>query len=286
VAEAPQERAQHDQGDPDLLDDLVEQLDRTRRLLTKGPEEAAEVVLDRHGRRSAEESRLAGELATTRSLANPDRFLEAHRLVMRALEIHDRDGWRHVQVVRMGPATPVVEYLAELVARYVVRSYTQDVARRLYLLYARREAQATLGTPERNLLAQAREEAERVAAGYGGASFPAIVSGIAAVPLLAGLVRGLGGLDWLDDTVQLVIGAIAIAVFGLISYVLLRGAATARQRARLLMDSPLRALWDTIGHAGRPPEDDATTFAAIGIVLTFVGWFVVPVVVAVLVAAS
>src|SRR5690349_23535765 len=109
---------------------------------------------------------------------------------MRALEIHDRDGWRHVQVVRMGPATPVVEYLGELVARYVVRSYTQDVARHLYLLYARREAQATLGTPERNLLAQARAETERVAAGYGGGSFPAIVSGIAALPVVAGLVRG------------------------------------------------------------------------------------------------
>jgi hypothetical protein len=112
------------------------------------------------------------------------------------------------------------------------------------------------------------------------------VSAIAAVPVLAGFARGLGGLNWLDDTVQLVIGAIAVLVFGLISYVLLQGAAAARQRARLLMDGPLTALWEAVGHAGRPPEDDATTFAAVGIVLTFVGWFVVPVVVAVLVASS
>jgi len=78
----------------------------------------------------------------------------------------------------------------------------------------------------------------------------------------------------------------AVLVFGLISYVLLQGAATARQRARLLMDGPLTALWQAVGHAGHPPQDDATTFAAIGIVLTFLGWFVVPIVVAVLVAAS
>jgi hypothetical protein len=284
VPDAGHERTEAEDGH--LLDDLVEQLDRTRRLLTEGPEGAAEAVLDRRSRRSAEEARLVAELASARPLADPSRFLQAHRMAMRALEIHDRDGWRHVRIVRMGPATAVVEYLAELVARYVVRSYTHDVARHLSLLYARREAQAVLGSPERNLLVQARTEVERVAAGYGGASFPAIVSGIAAVPVLAGLLRGLGGLDWLDGTVQIVIGAIAIAVFGLISYVLLRGAATARQRARLLMDGPLRALWQTIGHAGNPPQDDATTFAAVGIVLTFVGWFVVPVVVAVLVAAS
>jgi hypothetical protein len=271
--------------DPHLLDDLVEQLDRTRRLLTEGPEEAAEAVLDRRSRRSAEESRLVAELAAARPLADPSRFLQAHRLVMRALEIHDRDGWRHVRIARLGPVSPVFEYLAELVAKYVVRSYTSDVARRLNLLYARREAQARLGTPERNLLEQARTEAERVAAGYRGASFPAIVSGIAAVPVVAGLARGLGGLDWLDGTVQVILGLILFAVFGVVSYVLLQGAATARRRARLLMDGPLQALWQTLGRAGRPPEDDATTFAAIAVVLTFVGWFIVPVVVAVLVAA-
>jgi hypothetical protein len=283
VPEAAREHA--DGGEGQLLDELVEQLDRTRRLLTEGPEGAAEAVLQRQGRRSAEESRLVAELAEAAPLADPERFREANRLVMRALEIHDRDGWRHVRIARLGPVSPVFEYLAELVAKYVVRSYTSDVARRLNVLYARREAQARLGTPERNLLEQARTEAERVAAGYRGASFPAIVSGIAAVPVVAGLARGLGGLDWLDGTVQVILGLILFAVFGVVSYVLLQGAATARRRARLLMDGPLQALWQTLGRAGRPPEDDATTFAAIAVVLTFVGWFIVPVVVAVLVAA-
>jgi hypothetical protein len=242
-------------------------------------------VLQRQGRRSAEESRLVAELAEAAPLADPARFQEANRLVMRALEVHDRDGWRHVRIARLGPISPVFEYLAELVAKYVVRSYTSDVARRLNVLYARREAQAKAGTPERHMLEQARIEAERVAAGYRGAAFPAVVSGIAAVPVLAGLARGLGGLNWLDGTVQVILGIVLFAVFGVVSYVLLQGAATARRRARLLMDGPLHALWQTLGRAGRPPEDDATTFAAIAVVLTFLGWFVVPVVVAVLVAA-
>jgi len=276
---------QKDGAEGQLLDELVEQLDRTRKLLTEGPEGAAEAVLQRQGRRSAEESRLVAELAEAAPLADPARFQEANRLVMRALEVHDRDGWRHVRIARLGPISPVFEYLAELVAKYVVRSYTSDVARRLNVLYARREAQAKAGTPERHMLEQARIEAERVAAGYRGAAFPAVVSGIAAVPVLAGLARGLGGLDWLDGTVQVILGVVLFAVFGVVSYVLLQGAATARRRARLLMDGPLHALWQTLGRAGRPPEDDATTFAAIAVVLTFLGWFVVPVVVAVLVAA-
>jgi hypothetical protein len=237
-------------------------------------------VLSRHGRRSAEDSRLVAQLAEAAPLADPDRFGDAHRLVMRALEIHDRDGWRHPRTVRFGPVTPILEYLAEMVAKYVVRSYTSDLARRLNVLYARREAQSLAGSPERNLLEQARIETERVAAGYRGATFPAVVSGIAALPLVAGLARGVGGLNWLDTTVQVVLGLILFALFGLISYVLLQGSSTARQRARLLLDAPLQALWATLGRAGRPPEDDAATFAAVAIVLTFLGWFVVPALVA------
>ena len=70
---------------------------------------------------------------------------------------------------------------------------------------------------------------------------------IAALPLVAGLIRGIGGLDWLDQTVQVVLGVVLFLGFGLLSYLLLQGAATARHRAHLLLDGPLRALWETLG---------------------------------------
>ena len=134
-----------------------------------------------------------------------------------------------------------------------------------------------IGSPERNLLEQARTETERVATGYRGASFPALISTIAALPLVAGLIRGIGGLDWLDGTVQVVLGVVLFLGFGAaLRTCLLQGAATARHRAHLLLDGPLRALWETIGRAGNPPEDDATTIAAVAIVMTLLGWFVVP----------
>ena len=233
-------------------------------------------MLLRHGRRSAEDGKLVAQLADAAPLADADRFGDAHRLVMRALEIHDRDGWRHPRVLRIGRLTRAIEYAAELVAKYVVRSYTSDLSRHLTTLYSRREAQAMIGSPERNLLEQARTETERVSAGYRGASFPALISTIAALPLVAGLIRGIGGLDWLDGTVQVVLGVALFVGFGVLSYLLLQGAATARHRAHLLLDGPLRALWETIGRAGNPPEDDATTIAAVAIIMTLLGWFVVP----------
>ena len=57
---------------------------------------------------------------------------------------------------------------------------------------------------------------------------------------------------------------------------LLRGAAIARRRCRLVMQRPLAALWETVGHAGNPPEDDSVLFGTLAVVLTALLWFVLP----------
>ena len=60
----------------------------------------------------------------------------------------------------------------------------------------------------------------------------------------------------------------------------MQGAAVAHRRSRLMLHEPLDALWETIGACGEPPRDDSMTFAAIGIALTAVAWFVTPAIVA------
>ena len=72
----------------------------------------------------------------------------------------------------------------------------------------------------------------------------------------------------------------AFAVFAAISWVLVHGAGVAHRRTALILRAPLAALWDAVGNCGRPPQDDSTTIAAVGIVITAVAWFVVPLVVA------
>jgi len=63
---------------------------------------------------------------------------------------------------------------------------------------------------------------------------------------------------------------------------MLRGAAVAHRRAQLVMQRPLAALWETIGHAGAPPQDAGRMYATVAIVLTALVWFVIPAVAAVL----
>jgi hypothetical protein len=62
--------------------------------------------------------------------------------------------------------------------------------------------------------------------------------------------------------------------------VLVRGAGVAHRRTVLILRTPLAALWDAVGNCGRPPQDDSATIAAVGIIITAVAWFVVPLVVA------
>lgn len=74
----------------------------------------------------------------------------------------------------------------------------------------------------------------------------------------------------------LVIATIALALVALaLSWVVLRGAGTARKRIKLTLDRPSKALYETIGACGKPPKDQARQFALIAIILTGAGVLVV-----------
>ncbi len=261
-----------------LVDELTDQLNRTRQLLTGSPEEAAERALERLGGEAEVEARIAVELAAREPLAQPDHFPEAHRLTMRALEVLDREGFRNPTLPRLGPLEPVAEFAVEFVTEYIVKSYAEGIVGRLRSLYARREVQSQPGTPERRLLAGARVEVDRIAAGFGGGGIgaPALLVAGAAVPVLASASQYIGAINLTAKPV--LIGGIGLAfvLFFALAWVLLRGAAIAHRRSRLIMQQPLAALWETIGHAGNPPEDDSVTFATIALVLTTLVWFVLP----------
>lgn len=264
----------------DLLDELTEQLERTRQLLTHSPEEAAEAALERFAGESEDEARIARDLATTGPLAVPGRFLEAHRLAVRALEVLDRDGARNVRVSRwFGPLRPLATLGAEFVATYIVKSYARDVAGTLRRLYARREAQSLPGSPERMALARARMESDRLAPGFsgGGIGAPVLVAGGAAVPLIASLGQYLGAVDFLSRPVIAAGFTALFLLFLFLSSVLLSGAGLAHRRSRLIMSQPLAALWEVVGHVGEPPRDNSRVFATVAIVLTGLVWVVIPV---------
>ena len=177
-----------------ILDELTDQLDRTFRLLRGDADEAADLAFAEVRVDTVAEARLLRELAERAPLAHPERFTDAHRLVMHALEVLDRDGWRRPRLPRLGPLRTPVEFAVEFVAKYVVRSYVADSIRNLARLYARRESQAEPESNERRVLARARIQADRLTLGFrGGASgLPTVLIGGAAIPVLASLSRQFG----------------------------------------------------------------------------------------------
>lgn len=265
-------------GDRLLLDDLQEQLHRTRTMILDSPESAAEAALDQFGSDSASDAKIAAALADTTPLAQPDRFLEAHRLTMHALEVLNREGSSNPPVRRAGPLKVFVQPAVEFVAEYIVKSYAEGVAGSLRSLYTRREVQCLPESEERRLLTRARVEANRVAPGYsgGGVLAPLLIVGGLALPLLASLTKGLGTVDFSSRPVLIPAIAILFTIFFLLSSVLLQGAAVARRRSRMIMQKPLQALWETVGNAGNPPEDDSVLYASVAIMITAVLWFVLP----------
>jgi hypothetical protein len=266
-----------------FVDELTDQLDRTFRLLRGDTDQAASLAFADIAINSRAEADLVNELSAREPLAYPDRFGDAHRLVMRALEVLDRDGWKHPRLRRLGPVTGAFEWPVEFVARYVVRSYVANVVRQLGRLYARRESQAETMSAERRSLARARIQVDRLSIGYrGGASgLPTVLVGGAALPVVASLARQFGAVKP-GEAPFLVGGAVFFVVFAMLAFVLLQGAGLAHRRVLVVSRQPLQALYETIGHCGRVPEDDSATIAAVAIGLTAITWFVVPVVVIVL----
>ena len=155
-----------------ILDQVTQQLATTFQLLSGDPDEAAERALAEIGVDTRTEAALLGEIAAAGPLAHPDRFEQSHRLVMRALEVLDRDGWKHPVLRRLGPLSGAASGAVQFVARTIVRGHVSNVVHSLSRLYARRESQSQTNSPERRMLARARIQADRLALGYKGGSLP------------------------------------------------------------------------------------------------------------------
>lgn len=267
-----------------ILDEVTQQLATTFQLLSGDPDEAAERALAEIGVDTRTEASLLGEIAAAGPLAHPDRFEQSHRLVMRALEVLDRDGWKHPVLRRLGPFSGAAGGAVQFVARTIVRGHVSNVVHALSRLYARRESQSQTAGAERRMLARARIQADRLTLGYKGGSLPlpTVLIGGAAVPVLASIARQFGAVKGQGPLLIVPLGVILAIVFALLAWVLLQGAGLAHRRIKVTLDPSLAALYETIGHCGNPPRDDSAAIAAAAIALTALAWFVVPIAIAII----
>jgi hypothetical protein len=259
---------------PDLL---LDRLDALRVLRADGDAER-DTILTQIGGAGKVERDIMVQLAAVRPLRYPGRFEEAHRMMMRAIEVLDRNGARQASVRPLGPITPVAGWLIQLVTRWIVRNHQQHLLRDVCGIYERREANTEWGSPERAMLRRARMDATRVRDGMksnalglptfllGGAVITSVFSGIQSLARTA-----------LDSRVGIVtLAVVLVTVLLALSWVALYSAAVARRRIKLATEQATKALWETIGAAGSPPRDESMNFAAYAIVLLVLSWIVVP----------
>jgi len=256
---------------------LVDQIDALRVLRADTDEEKGR-LLEQIGGKGIVEQEMVSQMSAIRPLHHPDRFEEAHRMMMRGIEVLDRNGPRPAKVPNLGPLRPIAQWLVQQVTRWIVKSHLNRLTGRICGLYEKREANSDWGTREHAMLRRARLDARRVQANSSGNALglPTFLLGGAALTSVGSGLQSLARTA-MDSTLGIsILGFIAVFVLGALSWVALYSAGVARRRIRLSTDQPMRALWETIGAAGKPPRDESYNFAVYAIILLVLAWIVIP----------
>jgi hypothetical protein len=264
----------HSPSTPELL---VDQIDALRVLRADTDDEKGR-LLEQIGGKGIVEQEMVAQMSAIRPLHHPDRFEEAHRMMMRGIEVLDRNGPRPAKVPNVGPLQPIAQWLVQQVTRWIVKSHLNRLTGRICGLYEKREANSDWGTREHAMLRRARLDARRVQANSSGNALglPTFLLGGAALTSIASGLQSLAR-SAMDSTLGIsVLGFIAVFVLGALSWVALYSAGVARRRIRLSTDQPMKALWETIGAAGNPPRDESYNFAVYAIILLVLAWIVIP----------
>jgi hypothetical protein len=260
-------------GERFVLDQLTDRLD-TLRLLREDDPRRADVMLEQFGAAGRVESEMLGQLGQRRPLRIPERFPEAHRTAMRAIEVFDRNAGRTPSSLRAGPLARVASPVVQVLIRTVVRNYQRSVIEHLRTLYALREANSVVGSADHRMLGLARRQLDRVTEDLSrrAGGLPAFLVGGAALSVVSSSIQ-----EVISSRVVLLVVAGVTALLAIVAFwCVITAAAIARRRTRIALDAPLRALYATIGAAGEPPRDRSRDFVVYAVLLLALGWVVVP----------
>jgi len=261
------------------LDEIITNLDAFQ-LLRKNDESEAGRVLEEIGAHSEVDADIVLELGSKRPLG-PDkahRFLEAHSLAVRSLEVLDRNGHRSIPVPNLKFLSPVAAFLVQLVTQYLVRSYLSKAIDEMRQLYIRREAAALPGDPHLPLLTRARIDAERLTPGFkkNALGVPTFLFGGAVLSALGGVLQSSIRAAIGNPIILVALFILFVMLLALAAWVIVHGTAVARRRIDLTTRKPMDALWETVGRAGHAPKDNSKAFAVIALILTVAGFVLLP----------
>ena len=265
--------------EPNLVLDELEERFSAFQLVRKDDPAAKKSALTELGASSEVDGDIILELSSVWPLGHPERFDEAHRLAVRALEVLDRNGARGVSTnAPIGPLNHVAGFLVQLVTRFIVRRHLKRQIQHIHWLYVRREANTDIDNPFRSNMRRARIEAARLEPTFNTnpLGVPTFIFGGAVLSWLLGslqvLIAGLNTWYW-QALASIIVSIVAASA----SWIVVRGAATARQRILLTTERPISALYETIGRCGHPQRDDSRIFIIVALVLGVLAAIALPI---------
>lgn len=267
-----------DDGSGLVLDELDETFDAFL-TLRKSDGEAAAALLSTIGASSEVDGDIILEIASKRPLGHPERFESAHTTVMRALEVLDRNGDRGINFSSLGFIGPVAQFLVQLVTRFIIRSHVGSVIDNLRKLYARREAATLIDDPDRQMIVRARVQAERLREGYkrNPLALPTFLLGGAVLSTVINVIVGAVSAAVTNWITRVIFIGVLFLLLAVAAWVILQGAGIASRRIQLSLESPLKALYETIGRCGNPPKDQSRVFAVIALIVAIVAVLIIPI---------
>ena len=256
---------------------LLDKIDAIRILRADTDEERDKLLLEIGGSGKVEQEMVA-QLSSNITLRHPQRFEEAHCLMVHGLEVLDRNGPRQPHIRGLGPLSPIAQWFSQQAIRFIVRSYQEKVLKHVCGLYERREASCSWSSPEHSLLRRSRLDIRRVKDGMNNRAIdlPIFIFGGAVLTTLGSGLQGSIRIARNSEIGVILFAILLVAVLFSLSWIALLSAGVARRRIKIAIEQPLFALWETIGHAGRPPRDDSYNFAAYAIILLVLSWIIVP----------
>jgi hypothetical protein len=266
-----------------LLDELSDRLDSLKFFRAHDTAQADQ-ILEQFGAQGVVEHDMLDQLSSRAPLAHPDRFPEAHRTALRAIEVFDRNAARSPSTLPGGGLGALSKPVVRLLIGIIVHRHEKRVVNHIRELYALREASSVEGTDEFHALRLGRKQLTRLSPDLSDAkvSLPAFLLGGAVLSSATSFLERAVS----DRILLLLLSIVLAAVFLGAFWCILTAAAIARRRTRIALDRPLAALWETIGAAGTPPQDNSRSFALSSGILLITSWLIVPAALAVIITTT
>lgn len=263
---------------PDPLDDFSDKLAAFQKLRSADPDAADRFLVDLGGEFAEAEETILQEMADTRIIRNPERFVLANRRAVKAVEVLYRNGRHGAPIKGWWIFTPVVQVLQIFITSYITRAHVRRLLQNTLELYSAREAQAERGSDDWHQIYWARRHLDQLDQRYRGDRFgiPIFLFSSAVITTAVGGIVELAHAAFTSDLLILIFTVTMLGVVLAVGSGIAQAAGIAKRRIRMTTDIAFASLYRVVGAVGKPPRDFAWIVALGAIAILLLLWVIIP----------